>query len=84
MPVILPTPDELALMPWHKRDRALAQAKALLASYSRSFEPGGTRRHRMTDAQRQRSVQVRRKREAAWGAQVRAEAKRLEREGWGR
>lgn len=78
MPVLLPTPDELAAMPWHKRDKALAQARRLLASYTDAFEPGGTRRHRMTEAQKARSAERRRKAAREWGERVRDEARRLE------
>lgn len=28
MPVILPTPDELASLPWHTRDRVLRRLRA--------------------------------------------------------
>lgn len=78
MPVLLPTPDELAAMPWHKRDKALAQARRLLASYTEAFEPGGTRRYRMTPEQRDQRAAARKAELAEWGAAVRAEALRLE------
>lgn len=78
MPVLLPTPDELAVMPWHKRDKALHAARKLLTAYGLAFEPA--RRTRMTEAQRRRNAERRRRQAAKWGESVREEARRLERE----
>jgi hypothetical protein len=33
MPVVLPTPDELAVIPWHVRDRAIGKAQRLVQQY---------------------------------------------------
>lgn len=77
---MLPTPEELVLMPWHKRDKALAQARRLMRAYGLAFEEGGYRR-RATAEQRARMVEARKARDAEWGARVREEALRLESEG---
>lgn len=75
---MVPTPDELAAMPWHKRDKALLQLRSLMSAYGLAFEPA--RRTRMTEAQKARNAARRRKAAQAWGESVRAEARRLERE----
>lgn len=71
MPVVLPTPDELERMPWRARQRARAQARALLlavqASEHRCYH-GSDRPSASTLAAR-----------LEWARQVRAEARRLER-----
>lgn len=78
MPHVLPTADELAAMPWHKRDKALANARRVLAEYNLAFEP--FQRTRMSDSQRKRRAEQRRRQAQKWGEQVRKEARRLERE----
>lgn len=71
MPVALPTPDELARMDWHKRDKVLRAARRLLAAYGEITVPvPKSQRYALTPEQREA-------REAAWGEQVRAEARRL-------
>lgn len=70
MPVILPTPDEIAAMPWHSRDRAVNAARALLRGYGDLVEPSEPTRWRSRrDGYRSRH--------AAWAEGVRAEARRL-------
>lgn len=76
MPHILPTADELAAMPWHKRDKALANARKVLAEYRLAFEP--MHRTRMTDAQVKRRKAARKAKLAKFGELVRAEARALE------
>lgn len=73
MPVTLPTPEELVQLPWHKRDRAIRTARALLRQYGGIVEeavvpPGRTRL----------SAEALQQRHWEFGEAIRAEARRLE------
>ena len=71
MPLTLPTPEELAALNWYQRDRVLRAARRLLAAYGEHVVPTPpSQRYALTDEQRKA-------RDAAWGEQVRAEARRL-------
>jgi hypothetical protein len=74
MPILLPTPDELADLDWHKRDKAVRAARALLRGYGVHVEPADRVRWREG---RERYAA----RHAAWAESVRAEARRLAGEG---
>jgi hypothetical protein len=63
MPIIIPTPDELAAMPWQARLRARKQITAALRLYG---EPTRTRRSRVSPAN------------VEFGARVREIARRME------
>jgi len=66
MPVLLPTPEELAGAPWYARDRAIANAQRLIKAYQGNVVPARpAKRKRMTpdfkkrrDAQRRELVKV--------------------------
>jgi hypothetical protein len=76
VPVLLPTPDELAAMDWHARERAISRARRLLSEYAQRWEPV-ERRYRMTEDERTASAERRAEYDRAWGESVRAEARRL-------
>lgn len=71
MPVILPTPDELVALDWHKRDKAIRAARALLRGYGAHVEPADGTRYRLRKAAKERAW-------GQWAEEVRAEARRIE------
>lgn len=71
MPLMLPTPTELAAMSWHKREKAIQRARRLLRDYGDVFADD------MTEDLMLPSAEARRRADVAWGEQVRAEARRL-------
>ena len=81
MPLTIPTPAELAAMPWHSRDRVIRFLRAYERELGLHVEP--VTRTRLTPQQRAQRADERRRQAEAWGEAVREEARRLEREGWG-
>lgn len=71
MPIAFPTPDELAAMPWHQRDRVLRRLRAYERAVGLYVVP--TERTTRSAA----GEGVRRNYLREWGEQVRAEARRL-------
>ena len=67
---MVPTPDELAAMPWHKRDAALLRIRSLMSDYGLRFEPA--RRTRMTEAQKRRNAEYRRRQDQHRTAEIAA------------
>ena len=76
MPLTIPTPAELAAMPWHSRDRIIRFLRAYERELGMHVEPV-TRTRRSAAGKGRASMKDR-----AWGEAVREEARRLEREGW--
>lgn len=74
MPLILPTPTELAALPWHTRDRVLRRLRAYEREVGLLVTPADGTRYRATREATQRA-------NAAWAEGVRAEARRLAGEG---
>ena len=71
MPVTFPTPEELAAMPWHKRDRVLHRLRCYERDLGLLVEPvERTGRSAAGEG-------VKRDYERAWGERVRAEARAL-------
>jgi hypothetical protein len=71
MPVVLPTPDELAGVPWHARDRAIGKAQRLVQQY---------RGRVISKAQRQRTrltPEARRMNARQFGESVQAQARAI-------
>lgn len=71
MPIVLPTPDELAVVPWHVRDRAIGRAQRLVQQYRGRVVPAQKReRMRLTpEARQQRARQ--------FGESVQAQARAI-------
>ena len=69
MPITIPTPDELAAMPWHQQQRARRTVRQLLVALNNEHRcyHGSDGASATTLAQRQE-----------WARQVRREAKRIE------
>ncbi len=71
MPVVLPTPDELAVIPWHVRDRAIGKAQRLVQQYrGRVIGKAQRERTRLTP-------EARRERNRQFGESVQAQARAI-------
>lgn len=71
MPMILPTPQELACLSWHERARIIRRLRAYMRELDEYVEP-------VTQTKRTaRGAKAIAAYERAWGEQVRAEARRL-------
>jgi hypothetical protein len=68
MPITMPTPEEIAAMPWHERQRVQRIVRQLLISMNGAGDADGRRRR-----QAMKKAEV-----LAWARDVRREAKRLE------
>ena len=77
MPVILPTPDELAGMDWHKRDKVIRKARTLLAEYAEAYVEAMPRWYRMTDEQREASAAARALSDEMWAQREREAAEAI-------
>ena len=77
MPLVLPTPDELARMDWPARDKVIRKARALLTEYANAYVESMPRWYRMTDEQREIAEAARRLRDDEWAARERAAAAAL-------
>jgi hypothetical protein len=77
MPIAIPTPEELARMDWHKRDRVARTLREYERAVGVYVEAGNPRTTRLTDEGRALRAAEIAAREAAWGEEVRAEARRL-------
>lgn len=77
MPVILPTPDELAEMDWPKRDKVIRKARALLTEYANAYVEAMPRFYRMTEEQREVAEAARRLRDDSWAEREREAARAL-------
>ena len=77
MPVVLPTPDELAGMDWHARDKVIRKARTLLAEYANAYVEAMPRWYRMTDEQREASAAARALNDEMWAQQEREAAQAL-------
>ena len=71
MAVVMPTPEEFARLDWHKRDKAIRAARALMRGYGAAMADDMT-----ADALRP-SAEARARADRAWGERVRAEARAL-------
>jgi hypothetical protein len=76
MPIILPTPEELAELDWHKRDKVVRAARRLLREYGAALTVDLPAEPRAISAEAQRRDDI------VWGERVRAEARALL-EQWG-
>jgi hypothetical protein len=76
MPFVLPTPEELARMDWHKRERVLRSLRAYARQVGAYLEDAPKRRA-LTPEERERREVERRDYEREWGERVREEARRL-------
>jgi hypothetical protein len=77
VPVILPTPDELSAMDWHKRDKVIRKARTLLAEYAAAYVEAMPRWYRMTEEQREASAAARALNDEAWAEREREAAEAL-------
>lgn len=69
MPITIPTPEEIAAMPWHQRQRVQRTVRQLLATLNGVASQDYRTRHK---AKQKAEV-------LQWARDVRREAKRLER-----
>jgi hypothetical protein len=77
MPVILPSPDELAHMHWHSRRRAVMAAERLVAAYHGAPAPTPAPPLQQSPSEREASKRRRQQSLIDWGQSVRAEAREL-------
>jgi len=81
MPLLIPTPEELARMDWHKRDKVARTLREYERAVGVYVGDGNPRTTRLTEEGRELRRKEIAEREAAWGEAVRAEARRLVGEG---
>lgn len=71
MPILLPTPEEMSRLSWHKRDKVIRACRTLMRAYGEILIED------MTQDGYRPAAEARAKAGVTWGESVRAEARRL-------